>query len=112
MKKAPMFDGFSFDACAFEQDRVASTEVDVSRGQVIEALVVALVVVVIDRALDLGLEVAGQTVVREQDPVLQRLVPALDLALGLRMIWSEMWFQMRPSYDNRSSSASGPPLTY
>ena len=86
VKQAPMFDGLSFDACAFEQDRVASAEVDVRRSQVIEALVVALVVVAIDEALDLGFEVAGQIVVLEQDPVLQRLVPVLDLALGLRMI--------------------------
>ena len=46
---------------------------------------VSLVVVVIDEGVDLGLEIAGQIVVLEQDAVLQRLVPALDLALGLGM---------------------------
>ena len=46
---------------------------------------VAAVVVVVDEGLDLGLELAGQVVVLEQDAVLQGLVPALDLALGLGM---------------------------
>ena len=38
-----------------------------------------------DEAIDLRFEIAGQIVVLEQDAVLQRLVPALDLALGLGM---------------------------
>ena len=46
---------------------------------------VAAMVVVLDKGRDLALEVAGQVVVFQQDAVLQRLVPALDLALGLGM---------------------------
>ena len=46
---------------------------------------VSAVVVVIDEGIDLSLEIAGQIVVLEQDAILQRLVPARDLALGLRM---------------------------
>ena len=46
---------------------------------------VAPVVVVIDEVVDLGLEVAGQIVALHQDAVLQCLVTALDLALGLGM---------------------------
>src|SRR3546814_4753834 len=38
-----------------------------------------------DEGLDLGFEVAGQEVVLQQDAVFQGLVPALDLALGLRV---------------------------
>ena len=49
---------------------------------------VARVVVVLDEGADLRLEVARQVVVLEQDAVLERLVPALDLALGLRVAWS------------------------
>jgi Transposase IS116/IS110/IS902 family len=45
--------------------------------------VVSAVVVVLDEGLDLGLKVAGQEVVLEQDAVFKGLVPALDLALGL-----------------------------
>ena len=43
-------------------------------------------VVVGDEVADLGLEITGQIVILEQNAVLQRLVPALDLALGLRVI--------------------------
>jgi hypothetical protein len=35
---------------------------------------------------DLSFEIAGQVVVLKQDAVLERLMPALDLALGLRVI--------------------------
>ena len=45
------------------------------------------VIVVLDEARDLGCEITGQIVVLEQNAVLERLVPALDLALGLRMAW-------------------------
>ena len=44
---------------------------------------VAVVVVMIDEGADLVFEVARQIVVFQQYPVLQRLMPALDLALGL-----------------------------
>ena len=48
---------------------------------------IALVVVVIDEGFDLCFEITGQEVVFQQDAVLQGLMPPLDLALGLRMIW-------------------------
>ena len=44
-------------------------------------------VVVIDEGFNLGFEVTGQEVVFQQDAVLQCLMPAFDLALGLRVIW-------------------------
>jgi hypothetical protein len=47
--------------------------------------VVAPVIVMPDEARDLGFEIAGQVIVLEQNAVLERLVPALDLALGLWM---------------------------
>jgi hypothetical protein len=43
------------------------------------------VIIVLDEARDLGFEITGQIIVLEQNAVLERLVPALDLALGLRM---------------------------
>ena len=46
---------------------------------------ITLVVVVLDEGLDLGLKVAGQEVVFQQDAVFQGLVPAFDLSLGLRV---------------------------
>ena len=47
---------------------------------------IAVMVVVLDEGGDLGFEIAGQVVMLEQDAVLERLTPALDLALGLWVI--------------------------
>jgi DNA-binding transcriptional LysR family regulator len=43
-------------------------------------------IVVGDEGGDLGFEITRQVIVLEQDTVLERLMPALDLALGHRMI--------------------------
>ena len=69
------------------RDGFVSSEVDVRWRDVVQALVVALMVVVIDEGFDLGFEITGQEVVFEQDAIFQGLVPTLDLALGLGMIW-------------------------
>ena len=47
---------------------------------------VAPVIAVLDEGLDVGLERTRQRVVFQQDPMLQGLMPALALALGLRVI--------------------------
>ena len=83
--QASALDGLSFDPFSFQEDGLAASEVDVGRCQIADALVVSLVVVMINEVADLGLEIARQIVVLEQDAVLQRLVPAFDLALGLGM---------------------------
>ena len=46
----------------------------------------AVLVVVVDEGTDGELELAWEKVVLEHDLVLQGLVPALDLALGLRVV--------------------------
>jgi hypothetical protein len=79
MQQASVLDGLSFDPFPFDEDGLATSEVDVGRREVAQALVVAQVIVVGDKGCDLGLEVAGQVVILEQDAVLQRLVPALIL---------------------------------
>ncbi len=86
MLQAPGFDGLSFDLLPFHQDDPAASECDVGWCEVVEALVVALVIVVRDEGLDPGFEITRQVIVLEQDAVLQGLMPALDLALGLRMV--------------------------
>jgi hypothetical protein len=43
-------------------------------------------VVVIDEPVDAGLKITRQVVVFQKDAVLERLMPALDLALCLRVI--------------------------
>ena len=62
-------------------------EVDVCRGEVVNALVVSLMIVMIDECLDLRFQVCWEEVVLQQDAVLQCLMPSLYLALCLRMIW-------------------------
>ena len=86
--QAPMLDGLSFDPFALFDDGCGPAGVGVGRCYVGQALVVAPMVVMLDEGSDLGLKIAGQEVVFEQDAVLQGLVPALDLALGLGMHWS------------------------
>ena len=68
--QAPMFDGLSLDPFTLFDDGWGSAEVGVGGRHVVQALVVTLVVVVLDEGLDLGLEVAGQEVVLQQDAVL------------------------------------------
>ena len=85
MGQAPALDGVLFDASPFGQDGFAAPEVDVSRCQVADTLVVATVVVVVDEGGDGGFKFPFEEVVFEQDAVLQGLVPALDLSLRLGM---------------------------
>ena len=48
----------------------------------------ACLVEVVHESPDVLLKVSGKIVVFEQDPILQRLMLSLDLALGLRIIGS------------------------
>ena len=41
----------------------------------------------VHEGFDLDFEVSGQVVVLQQNSVFERLMPALDLALRLRMVW-------------------------
>jgi hypothetical protein len=68
---------------AFEEDGVGSFEVDVGGREIAQALVIAGMVVMSHEGRDPTFEIAGQVIVLEQDAVLVRLVPALDLARGL-----------------------------
>jgi len=84
--QAPQFQRPSFDFLTFEKDGLAAACIDICRGKTIQALVIALMVVVPDKHIDLGFEISRQEVVFQQDAVLECLMPALDLALSLRMI--------------------------
>ena len=86
MKQASRFDGLLFDPFSLLQVGLTATEVDVGGCQVLEALVIAPVVVVIDKGVDLLAEITWQVVFFQQDVVLQGLVPTLDLALGQRVV--------------------------
>ena len=86
MLQATVCDCLSFDPFAFEEDGLGSSEVDVGRREIAQALVIAGMVVMSHEGGDLTFEIGGQVIVLEQDAVLERLMPALDLALGLRVI--------------------------
>ena len=54
-----IYDGLAFDPFAFEEDGLGPPEVDVSRSEIAEALVIASMVVVLDEGGDLAFEIAG-----------------------------------------------------
>ena len=85
--QAPGLDSLSFDPFSLFQDGLSPSEVDIGRGQIIDALVIAVGVVVIHEGFNAGLKISGEEVVFQQDAVFQGLMPSLDLALSLRMIW-------------------------
>ena len=85
MHQAALLDGPALDALALQQNGLPPAEIDISRGQIVQALVVAPVVIPLDECLNIGLKRAWQVVVFQQDAVLHGLMPALDLALGLGM---------------------------
>ena len=64
-----------------------ATGVHVLRRQVVQALVGALGVVVMDELADARLQITGKVVVFQQHLVFHRAMPALDLALGHRVVW-------------------------
>ena len=78
MQQAAILDCFAFDPFSFQQDGLTAPEVDVGRGKIVDALVIAPVVVVSDEPIDLGFEFTWQIIVLEQDAVFERLMPALD----------------------------------
>ena len=56
--QAPVFECLSFDAPTFFEDLWAPAELDIRRGQVLQALVIAMVIV-LDEVADLSFEIAG-----------------------------------------------------
>ena len=86
MLQATVCDCLALDPFAFEEDGLSAPGVDVSRGEIVEALVIARMVVVRHEGGDLAFEIAGQVVVLKQDAILEGLMPALDLTLGLWVI--------------------------
>ena len=63
MLQTPVLDGLSFDPFPFQQDGLAAPEVDIGGREVIQALVIAPVVVMVDEGLDMRPEVPRQIVV-------------------------------------------------
>ena len=81
MLQAPIFDGLSFCPFALLDDGLRPAEVGIGRCDVVQALVIALMVVMLDERFDLLLKVAGQEVVFQQDAVLKCLTSSLRMPL-------------------------------
>lgn len=62
MLQASVCDGCSLDAFSLGEDCLGPAEVDVGRGQIVDALMIADVVVVFDEGVNLPFEIAGQVV--------------------------------------------------
>ena len=60
MHQAALLDGFALDALTPQQDALPPAEMDISRGQVVQALVVAPVVILLDDCLNTGFKRAWQ----------------------------------------------------
>src|SRR6056300_717623 len=88
MLQAAILDCLFLDLFPFSENVFVTSEVDVCRSDVVQALVIAVIVVVIDEDRDLLFQIAWQVVVFQENAVLHGLVPAFDLALSLRMEWS------------------------
>ena len=79
---------------------MASACVSTGGCDVVQAFVVTLMIVVPDEGGNLRFEFSGQEVILEQNAVLERLMPTLDLALRLRVVrraacvWQAFVFQI------------------
>jgi len=87
MLQAAVSDCLFLDPFPFSENGFVAAKVDVSRCDVVQALVVALVVVIVDECPDLTFKISGQIVIFQQNPVLHSLMPAFNLTLGLWMEW-------------------------
>jgi hypothetical protein len=113
MLQASVCDGVALDALAPCDDRIGPAEVNVGRGEVVDALMVADVVVMLDEGIDLPFEISGQIIVVEQDAVPEGLVPPFDFPLGLRVIRSaahmlNAWFCAKWLYAPGRASPTSP----
>jgi len=86
VKLAPHFNCHSPDPFPPFQDRLSTPEVDISRRQVVQALVVSVVIVVIDECRQTGFHIPWQIVVLQQHLVFHRAMVTFDLALCHRMV--------------------------
>lgn len=77
----------ALDAFAPQQDGLPPTELDIDQGQVVQFLVIAPVIIVLDKRRATSLKRAWQVVIFHWDAVLHGLVPAFDLALRLWIGW-------------------------
>ena len=71
MQGAALLNGLEFDPLTLFEDGLTGPEVDVLRGQIVQALMIPPCVVVMDEPADRSLEIAGQVIVFQRDAGLQ-----------------------------------------
>ncbi len=81
MTLATIVEGSPFDDLPPFENALTANEEDISGCAIVQALVVALVVVADNEVADGGLKFAGQEASFEQDQFIRRAVVALDLFL-------------------------------
>ena len=92
------------------RERFRGCAVSIARGPAPERPVRAALVVVLAELVELALQLAERSRGRPRSqPALQRLVKALDLALGLGMSRRDPFFCWTPSSGSRYSNALRPP---
>ena len=67
MLQAALLDCLFFDRFPFSENVFGTPEVDVRGSDVVQALVVAMIVVMLDKQADALLEFSGQVIVFQQD---------------------------------------------
>ena len=82
MLQASILDCLFLDRFPFSENVFGTPEVDVRGSDVVQALVIAVIVVVIDKDTNLLLQVAWQVVVFQENAVLHGLVPAFDFTVA------------------------------
>ncbi|MDP2122571.1 MAG: hypothetical protein Q8K28_21940 [Hoeflea sp.] len=109
---AALSDGITFDPFLLDEDDLTAPEVDVGRGWIGEAVVVSAMVAMLDERRDLDFEVFLKEEVFKENALPERLVPALNLALGLRMVGSAMHLfdGVFSSQSSRSEATQHKPL--
>ena len=85
MMQASVFECLEFDPFSGFQDGLCSTEVNICGREVGDAFMIADMVVVTDEGSDLLFEITRQIIILKQDAVFEGLMPAPNLALGLRV---------------------------
>ena len=80
MIQAPRFECRSFDPFPLLWNAFLAPEVNVGKCDVAQVLVEELVIAMIYKGFDSGLEIAGQEVVLQQDAILQNLPPLCNFA--------------------------------
>ena len=67
MVAAALFDGTACDLLSHFPDVLASPEVDICGRQIVQAFVIASVIIVVDEGGDRALQISGQVLVFKQD---------------------------------------------